>query len=144
VTSLLAGQQPPTPPANTSVWVIYGMLIGLIIIQVAGVIWSARKLQGGRPTEGRVRVGRQIVLPLILNLVWALLTLVLLPKMIFGLPLMIFATGLPDLGYTLLVSGLIALAWGILRTALAYSASRARSKANAALMASETAFHTNK
>jgi CubicO group peptidase (beta-lactamase class C family) len=143
VTSLLAGQQPPTPPANTSVWVIYGMLIGLIIIQVAGVIWSARKLQGGRPTEGRVRVGRQIVLPLIVNLFWALIALVVLPKMMFGLPLMILATGLPDLGYTLLISGSIALGWGILKTALAYSASRAQSKTNAALMASEAAAHTN-
>jgi hypothetical protein len=99
--------------------VIYGILIGLIIIQVGGVIWSARKLQSGRLRGERVRVGRQIVLPLVLNLAWALITLVLLPKMIFGLPLMILATGLPDLGSTLLVSGLIALSWGILRTALA-------------------------
>jgi hypothetical protein len=57
---------------------------------------------------------------------------------------MIFATGLPDLGYTLLVSGLIALGWGILRTALAYSASRARSKADSSLMVSEAAVRTNK
>jgi hypothetical protein len=94
------------PPAKTSVWVIYGILIGLIIIQVGGVIWSARKLQSGRLRGERVRVGRQIVLPLVLNLAWALITLVLLPKMIFGLPLMILATGLPDLGSTLLVSSL--------------------------------------
>jgi len=144
VTSLLAGQQPPPPPANTSVWVVYGVLIGLIVVQVGGVIWSARKLQRGRVTQARVRVGRQIVLPLIVNLFWALIALVVLPKMMFGLPLMILATGLPDLGYTLLISGLIALAWGILRTALAYSASRAQSKTNAALMASEAAAHTNR
>ena len=139
IASLLTGQQPPSPPANTSVWVIYGALIGLIILQVFGVIRSARQLQSGRLT-----VGRQIILPLILNLVWALITLVALPKIVFGLPLMIFATGLPDLGYTLLLSGLIALAWGILRTALAYSASRARSKADSALMVSEAAVRTNK
>lgn len=119
VASLLAGQQPPSPPANTSVWVVYGILIGLIVVQVGGVTWSARKLQGGRLAEDRIKVGRHIVLPLILNLVWALITLVVLPKIMFGLPLMILATGLPDLGYTLLVSGLIALSWGILRTALA-------------------------
>jgi hypothetical protein len=73
-----------------------------------------------------------------------LITLILLPKIIFGLPLMILATGLPDLGYTLLVSGLIALAWGVLRTALAYSASRAQKNANAALIVSEAAIRTNK
>jgi hypothetical protein len=144
VASLLAGQQPPAPPANTGVWVVYGILIGLIVVQAGGVIWSARKLQGGRLTEGKVRVGRQIVLPLVLNLAWALITLVLLSKIIFGLPLMIFATGLPDLGYTLLVSGLIALGWSILRTAFVYSASRAQTKANSALIVRETAVRTNK
>jgi CubicO group peptidase (beta-lactamase class C family) len=128
VASLLAGQQPPSPPANTSTWVVYSMLIGLIVVQVSGVIWSARKLQSGRLNEGRVRVGWQIVLPLILNLLWALITLLLLPKMIFGLPLTIFATGLPDLGYTLLVSGLLALSWGILRTTLALFALRTANK----------------
>jgi hypothetical protein len=144
IASLLTGQQPPSPPANTSIWVFYGILIGLIVVQVGGVIRSARKLRSGRLTDGRVRVGRQIVLPLALNLVWALITLILLPKLIFGLPLMIFATGLPDLGYTLLVSGLIALGWGILRVVLVYSASRARSKAHSLLMAKEAADGANK
>jgi CubicO group peptidase (beta-lactamase class C family) len=144
VTSLLAGQQPPAPPANTSVWVVYSVLIGLIVLQVVGVIRSARKLQSGRLTQGRVRVGRQIILPLTLNLVWALITLVVLPKIIFGLPLMILATGLPDLSYTLLVSGLLALGWGILRTVLAYSANRTQSKANSLPMVSEAAARTDK
>jgi len=120
VASLVAGQQPPLPPANTSVWVVYSILIGLIIVQVLGVIRSAQNLQRQRRTDGQVKVGRHIVLPLLLNLVWTLVTLVILPKMIFGLPLMISSTGLPDLGYTLLMSGLLALGWGILRTALAF------------------------
>ncbi len=122
VASLLVGQKPPTPAANTTVWVVYGVLIGLIIVQVLGVIRSARNLQRQRRTDGQLKVGRHIVLPLLLNLVWALVTLVILPKMIFGLPLMILSTGLPDLGYTLLVSGLLALGWGILRTAVAFFA----------------------
>ena len=134
VTSLLAGQQPPSPPSNTGVWVVYSILIGLIVIQIGGIVWSARKLQRGRLTDVRVRMGRSIILPLILNLVWALITLIVLPKIMFGLPLMILATGLPDLGYILLLSGLIALAWGILRTVLVYSASRATNKANPPLV----------
>lgn len=144
IASLLTGGEPPSPPANTSVWVIYSVLIGLIIVQVVGVLRWAWKLHSGRLIAGQVRAGRQIILPLILNLVWALITLILLPKIIFGLPLMILATGLPDLGYTLLVSGLIVLGWGILRTALIYSASRTRSKTNAVRMASEAAVRTNK
>jgi hypothetical protein len=83
-------------------------------------------------------------LPLILNLLWALITLLLLPQMIFGLPLTILATGLPDLGYILLVSGVLALGWGILRTVLLYFASKARRKAESAFMVTETAIHTNK
>jgi CubicO group peptidase (beta-lactamase class C family) len=137
VTSFLAEQQPPAPPANTGVWVVYGMLIGLIVVQVGGVIWSARKLLRGQLAEGRAGVGRNIIMPLTLNLVWALITLLILPQIMFGLPLTILATGLPDLGYTLLLSGLIALVWAILRTVLVYSASRARSKANSLLMAKE-------
>jgi hypothetical protein len=144
VASLLAGQQPPASPANTGVWVVYSLLIGLIVVQVGGVIWSARRLVRGRITDGQVAVGRNIVLPLILNLVWALLTLVILPKMMFGLPLLIFASGLPDMGYILLASGLIALGWGILRTMFAYSASRARSKASSLRVASEAAAGANK
>jgi hypothetical protein len=140
VTSLLAGQQPPAPPANTSVWVVYSLLIGLIIVQVGWVIWSARKLLRGQLAEGRAGVGRNIIMPLTLNLVWALITLLILPKIVFGLPLMILATGLPDLGYTLLLSGLIALGWSILRTVLVYSASRARRKANSALIVSDQPF----
>jgi hypothetical protein len=143
VASLLAGQQPPTPTANTVVWVVYAILIGLIVVQVGGVIWSAQNLLRGQLADGRVSVGRNIVLPLILNLAWALITLVVLPKMIFGLPLTVFATGLPDLGYTLLVSGLVALGWGILRTVLVYSASRARNKANSVRIASEAAAGAN-
>jgi CubicO group peptidase (beta-lactamase class C family) len=144
VASLVSGQQPPAPPANSGVWVVYSILIGLIVIQVGGIVWSARKLQSGRLTESPARVGQQIVLPLVLNLVWALITLILLSKVMFGLPLMILATGLPDLGYTLLISGLIAVGWGILRTVLVFSATRARSKANALPMVSETAVCTNK
>jgi hypothetical protein len=131
VASLMTGQQPPTPPANNTLWVLYGILIGLLMIQVGGVIWSAQKLQSGRLREGQIGVGRQVVLPLVLNLAWALIILVVLPKMIFGLPLMILATGLPDLGYTLLISGLIALGWGILRTTLAFFVLSAANKSNA-------------
>jgi hypothetical protein len=62
---------------------------------------------------------------------------------IFGLPLTILTTGLPDLGNTLLISGLLALVWGLLRTALVYSFSGTRKKVEAALLVNETAGRTN-
>jgi CubicO group peptidase (beta-lactamase class C family) len=143
VASLLTGQQPPSPPANTSMWVVYSILIGLIIVQVSEVIWSARKLRSNHLTQGGIKVGRQVVLPLLLYSAWAFVTVLLLPKMIFGLPLTIFATGLPDLGYTLLISGLLALCWGILRNVVLYSARRARRNEESTLIVSETAVRTN-
>ena len=70
-------------------------------------------------SDGRSRTG----LALALNLGWALLVLVLLPKQ-FGVPLLTLAQGLPDLAYVLLASGVVALGWGVSRTVWAYFAFR--------------------
>jgi len=64
-----------------------------------------------------------IFLPLIMNLLWAIIVMAVLPK-IFGTSLSVLVTGMPDIGYTLVFSGLIALIWGPLRTGLAYFALR--------------------
>jgi hypothetical protein len=56
-------------------------------------------------------------------MLWAIVILGGLPK-IFGTSLSVLVTGMPDIGYTLVASALIGLAWGILRTALAYIALR--------------------
>jgi hypothetical protein len=48
---------------------------------------------------------------------------VLIPKQL-GLPLLVVAQGFPDLAYLLLVSGLVALVWGFVRTAWAYAVLR--------------------
>ena len=65
----------------------------------------------------------RIALSLALSLGWALLTLVLVPKQL-GLPLRVVAQGLPDLAYLLLLSGAVALCWGIVRTIWAYATLR--------------------
>jgi hypothetical protein len=49
--------------------------------------------------------------------------LVLLPKQ-FGVSLLTLAQGMPDLAYALLVSAVVALGWGVLRTVWAYFAFR--------------------
>ena len=64
-----------------------------------------------------------VILPLLLNLLLALILLMGLPWL-FKAPLFGLTYVFPDLGYTLLVGGVIALAWGLVRTVLAYLALR--------------------
>jgi hypothetical protein len=57
-----------------------------------------------------------LVLPLLGNLGWGLLAL-LWPRL-FDAPLSYLIYSAPDLGYIFLISGLVALAWAIIRTVL--------------------------
>ena len=125
VASLLAGQEPPSPPSNTGIFVVYAALLGVIVLQVGGMIRSAAALRRRRVPTGRFGWKSRTGLALALNLAWALLVLVLLPKQ-FGLPLLTLAQGLPDLAYALLVSGVVALGWGVSRTVWASFAFRTR------------------
>jgi hypothetical protein len=65
----------------------------------------------------------QIWLPMMVNLAWGLLALVGIPRFL-GAPLSIMQYLVPAFGYTLLVSGIVALGWALVRTVLAYIALR--------------------
>jgi CubicO group peptidase (beta-lactamase class C family) len=119
VASLLEGKEPPSPPSNLGIFVVYAALFGLIVLQVAGMIRSAAVLRSRRIPTSRFGWKSRTGLALALSLAWASLVLVLLPKQ-FGLPLLTLAQGLPDLAYVLLLSGILALGWGVVRTAWAY------------------------
>jgi len=89
------------------------------------VVLRRWRTQPGRRPHGRRGIVWHVVLPLVLHLALALLFLVGLPQVLFqtSLSSRVFLW-LPDYGYTLLVGGLLALGWGILRTVLAYVALR--------------------
>ena len=123
VASLLEGQEPPSPPSNIGIFVAYAALFGVIVLQVGGMIRSAAALRRRRLPTGRFGWKSRAALALALNLGWAFLVLVLLPKQ-FGVPLLTLAQGLPDLAYALLASGVVALGWGVSRTVWAYLAFR--------------------
>jgi hypothetical protein len=53
-------------------------------------------------------------LPLLVSWSWAVLVLVGLPRMIDA-PLPAVLAGLPDLGYPLVASAVLAFAWGLVR-----------------------------
>jgi hypothetical protein len=88
------------------------------------MIRSAAALRRRRIPAGRFGWKLRTGVALMVNLAWALLILVLVPKQL-GVPLLTLAQGLPDLAYLLLVSGGIALGWGVLRTVWASFALRA-------------------
>ena len=126
VISLLAGRQPPAAESNNVLQLILLVLVGITALMLVGMLRSIvvlrrwRTQPGGRP-HGRRGIVWHVVLPLVLHLVLALLFLVGLPQVLFqtSLSSRVFLW-LPDYGYTLLIGGLLALGWGILRTVLAY------------------------
>ena len=61
---------------------------------------------------------RHVGVPLACNLAWGLIALV--GTTLINLPLNFLVFIAPDVGYLLLASGVIALGWGFLRTALAF------------------------
>ncbi len=93
------------------------MVIGIIRSIVVLRRW---RVQPVRRPQGWWGIVWHVVLPLVLHLALALLFLVGLPQGFFKVPLSTILLFLPDLGYTLLISGLVALGWGILRTVWAY------------------------
>jgi CubicO group peptidase (beta-lactamase class C family) len=127
ILELVLGQSPTVFPVNRIPTIMYGVLLFIVIIQLSGMTLTLVRLRGwqsGRalPHSRRARV-MQIGLPLIVNLAWGLLALVGIPRF-FGVPLSIMQYLVPAFGYTLLVSGVVALGWSVLRTALAYFALR--------------------
>jgi hypothetical protein len=129
VTALVVGEKPPPPPASTALLVLYGALLAIVVVQVTGMVRSVRGFQRWRTQPevrplGKTGVVWHIFVPLVLNFLWAIVVLVGLPK-VFGTSLSVLVTGMPDIGSTLVASAMIALVWGIVRTAMAYFALRA-------------------
>ncbi|MCB0166582.1 MAG: serine hydrolase, partial [Anaerolineae bacterium] len=118
IVNLLVGQQPIVEHVYDSL-IVHGIVVGLVVIQILGMIRSMvlfrrwRNQPQHRPT-GWLSRGWQIALPLVLNLLWACLILVGLPRIFAPLPALLL--GIPDLGYMLVGSGLVALSWAIIRT----------------------------
>src|SRR6266508_1507270 len=124
VTRLLLGGQPPAPLGSRA-WMVYLVLVGVVAIQVAGMAWSLIILrrwrtQPERRPQGHWRLGWHVILPLILNLTWALVVLAGIAKL--SLPDLLL--GAPDLASALLASSVVALVWAVVRTVLAYGTLR--------------------
>jgi CubicO group peptidase (beta-lactamase class C family) len=122
VAEMLLGQQPTVFPADPKPPLLYAILFLAVIVQAGGMARTLRLLRGWRNQpvvrpNGRTALVRRLGLPLLCNLGWSLFALLGVPTL-FGMPLSHITYAAPDFGYTLLVSGAIALGWGIARTAL--------------------------
>ena len=84
VAGMLIGEEPPPTSSSRSLWVVYGVVLGILVIQVAGMIRSVRTIRGWRTAPSRrptgaLRIALRVGLPLVVSWTWALLVLVGLP-----------------------------------------------------------------
>jgi CubicO group peptidase (beta-lactamase class C family) len=120
VAGMLIGQEPHATSSSLSLWAVYGVVLGILLIQVAGMVRSVRTIRGWRtdplrrPT-GTLRIALRVGLPLVVSWIWVFIVVVGLPRVIRS-PLSAMLMGLPDLGYPLVASAVLALGWGLART----------------------------
>ncbi len=118
VTALLMGKQPEVTQTDVGNKIIFAGIMGLFAIEIVGMLWSAfvlRRWQLNPARLPRYWAGRiwQIGVPFLLNLIVGLLFLVGLP-VIFERTLAVIVLYIPDLGYTLIIGGIIALGWAVI------------------------------
>jgi CubicO group peptidase (beta-lactamase class C family) len=122
VTDLLVSEELQPIPQSNSYLTILKVLVAVDAILLIGMIWSVVTLrrwhaQPERRPRGWLRVGGRVVVGLVPYLLWALVCLVGLPQY-FRWSLEGLLLEVPDFGYALVLSGAIALIWGVLRTVL--------------------------
>jgi CubicO group peptidase (beta-lactamase class C family) len=129
VISLLHGQAPPDVPMPHHPLLSSAMLLVAVvtILQVLGIVRSLVlfrrwRTQPHRRPRRRWVVALRVGLPLVSNVGWGLFMLIGFPQLLY--PLSATLLLVPDLGYLVVVSGVVTLSWGIVRTVLAYFALR--------------------
>ena len=130
VASLVEGQEPPSPPSNIAIFIVFAALFALLVLQARGIAKSVSSLRRGHVRRGRIGPWWRIGFSLVLSLVWALFVFVLVPKQL-GLPISIMANGFPDVVYLLISSALVALVWAVVKAAWTYAVLRAKHRDDA-------------
>jgi CubicO group peptidase (beta-lactamase class C family) len=122
VLSLLLNQ--PAPVVDMPQYMpVFITLLAILIVTVLfgiGMIRSIITLRRWRVAASQQRGPfRRVLLPLGLEAAWALLLLAGFPK-VANQSLSFLMLYIPDLGYSLVVSAILVLCWGMLRTALVF------------------------
>jgi CubicO group peptidase (beta-lactamase class C family) len=119
VAMLLMGQEPQPVALNPITYLLYGAVLGIAGLELLAVARGVRTLRRWRAAPPQRGPWRQILLPLAGHALVALLFLGLIPMLLLGGSLEVALRMAPDLAYTLVSVGSLALGWGLLRTGLA-------------------------
>jgi CubicO group peptidase (beta-lactamase class C family) len=128
VVSLLLGHQPPPEPIEQAK-VLLLVLLAVGALQVLGIVRSVVLLRRWRAEQvrrprGVLRIGLRVVVPMVANLLWAVICLIFLPWLSQTPLSTMVAT---DIGLVQVLSGAVALCWGVvLRPVLVLSALRTK------------------
>jgi hypothetical protein len=117
VTNMLMGKQARSTSTSPTLWIIFGLVFLILALQIRGIVRSVRTFRrwrngSRRRPQGLARIALFLVPSLVASLLWAFVVLIALPGKV-GAPLSALLMGMPDLGYLLFSSVVIALAWGI-------------------------------
>lgn len=119
---LLAGQEPTSFPVSPVPMLLYAAVLVAVVLQAAGMVRTVvlvRRWRGQPELRPQTRAQRalRLGLPLVLNLTWGATALLGAPALI-GVPFSFAFYIAPDLFSLLLVSGVVAIVWAIIRSAL--------------------------
>jgi CubicO group peptidase (beta-lactamase class C family) len=122
VAGLLVGKELSPPlPATDFYPTLLSIILAISVFQLIGIVWSIVTLRHWRAhPDRRPRDWRRLwhILPSLgLNLLWGLVSLVGLP-LFLRWPLDGLLLEVPDFGTLLVLSGTLALVWGLVRAAL--------------------------
>jgi CubicO group peptidase (beta-lactamase class C family) len=125
VLSLLRGTAPPDVPmphhpllASATV-----VIAAVTVLMLSAMVWSLLRLRRSRTRPhrqpgGSWALGLRVVMPSGVYLGWGLALLIIFPALAYPLaPTLLIV---PDLGYLIVISSVVALVWGLVRVPLAY------------------------
>jgi CubicO group peptidase (beta-lactamase class C family) len=119
VANMVKGQEPDSTPSSPALLVVFGLVFGILALQLLGIVRSVRILrrwrtEPSRRPHGVAGIGLALGPPALVSLLWAFIVVIAMPQKV-GAPLLAILMGLPDLGYMLIGSVIIGLAWATAR-----------------------------
>ena len=131
VLSLLRGEAPPDVPMPHHPLLASATLLiaAVTVLMLSAMAWTIVTLRRSRTRPHRQpgrpwALGLRVVLPSVVYLGWGLGLLIIFPALAYPLaPTLLIV---PDLGYLIVISSVVALVWGIARVPLTYLTLRRR------------------